>query len=129
VLHVAPIPRCDDAVRSEIHLPNTKTKPSETNSTTTATERVHYEREGYAHEEYSSESINVNLVCSWTFSETADGPAIDIGNPHCGGWRITPRTCPLGKANCLRFAQRLREVNSGPPRTASADRLLTNLKP
>jgi hypothetical protein len=120
VLHVAHIPRCDGAFRGKIHLPNTKTrtKPSETESNkkitaaTTAGLRsaIHYECEGYAQEEFGSESINVNFVCSWTLIETRAGPEINIGNPHCGGWRITPNSCPGGEAKFEQLVHRLREV-------------------
>jgi len=46
---------------------------------------MRYEIEGFAQEEFSDESININFVSSWRSVETKSGIAIEIGNPHCGG--------------------------------------------
>ena len=70
-----------------------------------------YEIEGFAQEEFSDESINVSFVCSWKKAQS--GTEIEIGNPNCGGWRISPTTCPGGKARFEQFTQRLREASSG----------------
>ena len=74
---------------------------------------MHYEIEDFAQEEFSNESINLNFVCSWRSVETPSGIEIEIGNPRCGGWRISPTACPGGKARFEQFSRRLREVISG----------------
>lgn len=73
-----------------------------------------YDRDGFAQEEYSDDSINVNCVSSW--NETGRPGELGIAITFHNGWVFLSdgrSHCPGGQAGLERLALRLREVNCG----------------
>lgn len=74
--------------------------------------RMHYETDGFAQEEFSADSINVNCVCSWKRTGAANGPRILV-NFHNGWIFDNDKGSYFPEGGIERLELKLREVERG----------------